>query len=217
MFGGIVLSTQVGGLNPAAIQAMARIKGKYDKVVWMPTRDAENHLRVDPRDGTPVKVVDEGGELLPAARECLNVIAGEGLALFSAHVSPPEVMVLFREAAALGVSKMLVTHAMAPWPNMTIDQMKEVAALGGVLELAALFTLPTAPLGSTLAPADYVAAIKAVGAEHFVLSTDLGQAVNPIHPLGFKTFLMEMMQAGLTQDEITLMTRTNPARLLDLS
>jgi hypothetical protein len=217
VFGGIVLNKQVGGLNPAAIRAMAQITGKYGKVVWFPTRDAENHLRVDPRDDTPVKVVDDGGNLLPGARECLNVIAGEGLALFSAHISPAEVLTLFREAAAMGVTKLLVTHAMAPWPNLTIAQMQEVAALGGLLELVALFTLPTAPLNATRAPAEYAAAIKAVGAQHFVLSTDLGQAVNPIHPLGFKTFLMEMMQAGITQDEIALMTRTNPARLLDLA
>jgi hypothetical protein len=216
VFGGIVLNKQVGGLNPAAIRAMAGITGKYGKVVWFPTRDAENHLRVDPREDTPVKVTDAGGELLPEARECLRVIAGENLALFSGHIAPAEVLALFREAKAAGVTKMMVTHAMAPWPNMTIDQMKEVAALGGLLELVALFNLPTAPLGATRAPADYAEAIKAVGAQHFVLSTDLGQAVNPIHPIGFKTFLMEMMQAGVTEDEIRTMTRGNPARMLDL-
>ena len=217
VFGGIVLNKQVGGLNPAAIRAMSQILGQYGKVVWFPTRDAENHLRVDPRDDTPVKVVDDGGNLLPEARECLNVIAGAGLALFSGHICPAEVLTVFREAATMGVTKLLVTHAMSPWPNMTIDQMQEVVALGGLLELAALFTLSTAPLGATRAPAEYAAAIKAVGAQHFVLSSDLGQAVNPIHPLGFKTFLMEMLQAGITMDEIVLMTRTNPARLLDLA
>ena len=217
VFGGIVLNKQVGGLNPAAIEAMARIKGNYGKVVWFPTRDAENHLRVDPRNDTPVRVVDDGGQLLSEARECLNVIAGENLALFSAHISTGEVMTLFGAAKEAGVTKMMVTHAMAPWPNMTVDQMQAVASLGALIELVALFNLPTAPLSATRSPAEYAAAIQAVGAQHFVLSTDLGQAVNPIHPLGFKTFLMELMQAGITSEEIEVMTRANPARMLDLT
>ena len=217
VFGGIVLNKQVGGLNAAAILAMSRITGRYGKVVWFPSRDAENHLRVDPRDDTAVPVVDAGGELLPAARECLNVIAGENLALFSGHLSPAEVLTLFREARTAGVTKMMVTHAMAPWPNMTNDQMREVAALGGLLELAALFNLPTAPLGATRSPAEYAEAIRAVGAQNIVLSTDLGQAVNPIHPLGFKTFLMELIQAGVTAEENDVMTKQNPARMLDLA
>ena len=61
--------------------------------------------------------------------------------------APAEVLTLRREAAALGVAGVPVTRARAPRPKMTIDEMdemKEVAALGGVRELAALLTLPTA-------------------------------------------------------------------------
>ena len=60
-------------------------------------------------------------------------------------------------------------------------------------------------------------AIKAVGARNCVLSTDLGQAENPIHPMGFKVFIQELMAAAITTDEIDLMARKNPARLLDLT
>lgn len=62
----------------------------------------------------------------------------------------------------------------------------------------------------------YPDAIREVGAEHFVLSSDLGQAENPIHPMDYKVFVMELMQAGVTADEIDLMARKNPARLLGL-
>lgn len=62
----------------------------------------------------------------------------------------------------------------------------------------------------------YVDAIRQVGAQNFVLSTDLGQAENPIHPMGYKVFAMELMQAGISADEIDVMARKNPARLLGL-
>ena len=217
VFGGVALNKAAGGLNPSAILAMARMKGGYGKVVWFPTRDSENHLRVTPRDDTPVRVVDEGGELLPEARACLQVIAGENLALFSGHIAPSEVLTLFREARAMGVSKMMVTHALAPWPNLTLEHMQEVAALGGLIEHVELFTLATAPSGGTVPVSSYAEAIKAVGAQHFVLSTDLGQPENPIHPAGYKLLVMELMQAGVTGEEIDVMTRQNPARLLDLA
>src|SRR6266849_2466929 len=42
IFGGIDLNLTVGGLNPAAVERMASIKGGWGRVIWMPTFDAEN-------------------------------------------------------------------------------------------------------------------------------------------------------------------------------
>src|ERR1035437_5424802 len=45
VFGGISLDLQVGGVNPAAVEHMASVKGGWGRVVWMPTFDAENQVR----------------------------------------------------------------------------------------------------------------------------------------------------------------------------
>jgi hypothetical protein len=37
VFGGISLDLTVGGVNPAAVEWMTKVKGGYGKVVWMPT------------------------------------------------------------------------------------------------------------------------------------------------------------------------------------
>jgi len=223
VFGGITLNKQVGGLNPAAIRTMAQIKGRFGKVVWFPTRDAEQHLDRFPRDDAPVRVVDDGGDLLAEARECLRVIAGENLALFTGHLSASDALTLLREARALGVKKMMVTHALTDPARFSIDQMQAAVALGAVIEHVYLGTLagPTA-----LSPgqrdfvniplSDYVDAITAVGARNCVLSTDLGQAENPIHPMGLKVFITQLLTAGIAREDIDLMVRKNPARLLDL-
>ena len=223
VFGGIVLNNQVGGMNPSAVQAMARMKGKYGKAVWFPSRDSENQLARFPRNDTAVKVVDEGGELLPETREVIKVIAGEGVALFTGHISPKEALAVFREAKAAGVTKMMATHAMADPNRFTIDEMKEAASLGAMIEHCYLSALagPTALVPGQRAfvnvPIDQIVqAVRAVGVEHSVISTDLGQADNVLHPIGFKTFLMELMQAGLTAEEIDMGARKNPGKMLDL-
>ena len=224
VFGGVCLNKPLGGLNRHAILTMSRMKGGYGKVVWFPTFDAENHLRRFPRNDTFVRTVDEGGELLPEARECLKVIADENLALFSGHLSASETITLFREARAMGVTKMMATHAMTDPSRFTMEQMREIAELGGLMEHAFIGTLqgPTSLVPglrgwTNISISSYVEAIKAVGAEHFVLSTDLGQAENPIHHIGYKVFIMELMQEGVTRAEIDLMARHNPARMLDLT
>jgi hypothetical protein len=216
VFGGVCLNKAVGGLNPDAIQVMAQVKGGYGKMVWFPTFDAEHQLRRFPRNEAFVRTTDAGGELLPEARECLRVIAGENLAISTGHIAPHEALALFREARAMGITRLLVTHALSDPARFTIEQMQEVVSAGGMIEhvfLSALATSGPDPVPITR----YVDAIRAVGAEHSIVSTDLGQAENPIHPMGLKVFIMELMKAGVTQQEIDLMTRVNPARLLDLT
>ncbi len=224
VFGGITLNKQVGGLNAAAIRTMTQIKGRYGKVVWFPTRDAQQHLDRFPRDDTPVPVVDEGGDLLPEARECLRVIMGENLALFTGHLSASDALTLIREARAVGVKKIMVTHALTDPARFSIEQLQAAVALGAVIEHVYLGTLagPTAlspgQRDFTNVPiSDYVATIKAVGARNCVLSTDLGQAENPVHPMGLKVFMILLTAAGVTRDEVDMMVRRNPARMLDLT
>src|SRR6202521_4567079 len=44
VFGGISLDLTVGGVNPAAVEWMTKVKGGYGKVIWMPTFDSENQV-----------------------------------------------------------------------------------------------------------------------------------------------------------------------------
>ena len=63
---------------------------------------------------------------------------------------------------------------------------------------------------------DMADAIRVIGAEHFVLSSDLGQAGNPLHPDGYKLMVAGLREEGISDDELALMMRDNPARLLGL-
>jgi hypothetical protein len=64
--------------------------------------------------------------------------------------------------------------------------------------------------------ADYARAIRAVGAQHFILSSDLGQYLNPLHTDGLKAFMLGLKAEGISDAEIDLMARKTPAWLLGL-
>jgi predicted TIM-barrel fold metal-dependent hydrolase len=193
---------------------MARFKGGHGRVVWMPTFDAENQVRVA-KEKRPFVSVASGGALLPEALEVLRIMGKEKLALATGHSSPAETLLLIRAARESGVTRIVVTHATKPPVSMSVQQQKEAARLGAWLEFDYGHLLPPAGAGRR-SFADFVRDIRAVGAEHCILSSDLGQADNPVHTVGWKTYLEGMQKAGLRPDEIDIMARRNPARLLGL-
>jgi hypothetical protein len=59
-------------------------------------------------------------------------------------------------------------------------------------------------------------AIRAIGVESCILSTDLGQAGNPLPADGFGALLMALRRLGLSTQELDRMAKQNPASLLGL-
>lgn len=212
VFGGIDLNRTVGGINPAAVEHMVKVTGGYGRVVWMPTFDAENQVRTS-KEERPFVSVSRGGELLPEVKQVIALIAKHDLVMATGHSSAAEGLLLLAEARRQGIQRMVVTHAMNPPISMTVEQMKQAAALGARIEF----------VGSTMreAGADarvtrFAAAIRAVGPANCILSSDLGQAGNPLPPDGFGEFLVALRAKGFTDAEMETMARDNPARLLGL-
>ena len=63
---------------------------------------------------------------------------------------------------------------------------------------------------------EYARAIREVGPEHCILSSDLGQAGNPLHPDGLMAFFAALRGQGFPVAEIDRMAKANPAKLLGL-
>jgi hypothetical protein len=200
IFGGLALNTAVGGINPAAVEQMAQLRGRYGRIVWMPTMDANK---------VPVS---RDGKLLPEVLEVFKIMERENLALATGHVTPEDTLLVIREARKAGINRIIVTH---PINRMSLEQQQEAAKMGAYLEYCYGTTLEYAGKGRrTLA--EFAKLMKALGPEHCIMSSDLGNAVNPVHPAGIKTYIEGLLAAGITEQEIDLMLRRNPARLLDL-
>ncbi|HEA53508.1 hypothetical protein LCGC14_1273550 [marine sediment metagenome] len=222
VFGGIALNRPVGGLNVDAVNAMASMSGSRGKVVWLPTRDAAyNRATFDNKDdGISVA---SGGKVSAEMEAVLQAIKEHDLILATGHVSPEEVLAVVRRAREMGISKIVITHAMSEVPGLNIEQLKEVAGMGALLELVYLDHLrtPTAHLNwlrdwEPLSIGQMAAAVKEVGSEHFILASDLGQTGNPIPPDGMLQMIEGMRAAGVSKADIDIMARTNPAQLLGL-
>ncbi|MEG3991474.1 DUF6282 family protein [Microcoleus sp. S28C3] len=222
VFGGVVLNYAVGGINPEAVEAMHRIGGKYGKIVWLPTVDAEHHLQVFHKSGIGIKVA-ENGNVLPQTAAVLKIVAKENLVLETGHISSEEVMAVVTEANLIKVKNILITHAMADVPGLSLENMQRAAQMGAFLELAFVNDL----MGENAADEGHknwhqvsiskmAAAIKLIGAEHFVMSTDLGRKPDPLPAEGYKLFVKKLIEEGISQREIDLMMKENPARLLGI-
>lgn len=212
IFGGIALNRSVGGVNPAAVEHLLAVKGGWGRVVWMPTKDAENQVRYS-HEHRPSVPVARQGSLLPEVNEVLKIIAAHRLVLATGHSSPAEDLMLIRAARRLGIEHIVVTHPMSAPVKMNVDEMKQAAALGAYLEFTYSATLSAEEHVSMV---DYTRAIRAVGPEHCILSSDLGQAGNLLHPDGWLKFFQALRAQGFSQPEIDQMAKTNPARLLGL-
>jgi hypothetical protein len=213
VFGGVDLNLSVGGINPAAVEYMARTSGGWGRIVWMPTFDAENAVRAA-GENRPFVSVSRNGDLLPAVKDVLGLIAKHGLILATGHSSPEEVFMLLREGGRQGVRQMVVTHAMNPPIAMTVSQMQQAAELGAFIEF----------VGGSLATPDaqmrmdrFADAIRKIGPEFCILSSDLGQQGNELPAEGFAAFIAAMRARGFSAAEIDVMTKRNPARLLQLA
>ena len=226
-YGALTLNHSVGGLNPVAVELAGRSGAK---IVWMPTVDAANET-AGREDGPgtklpfwakiqrelaatgisppPLSVLDAAGELSDATRRCMDVIARHGMILATGHLGRAEIFALVRAAGSMGVRKVVVTHAEFPSQNLTADEQRELAGMGAFIEHC--FTT----MHTGKAPWDGVfESIRRAGPERCVLSTDLGQAINPPVAEGFAMFAQRLLDAGFTAAEIRRMAVENPAALV---
>jgi len=96
---------------------------------------------------------------------------------------------------------------------MTVAQMQEAAALGAFIEFVGANVHDST---GALRMDRYVDAIRRIGPAHCILSSDLGQQGNPLPAEGFAAFIGQLRTRGFSESDLDVMTRRNPARLLDL-
>jgi hypothetical protein len=209
IFGGVVLNRAVGGINPEAVRQMVEFSGSRGRVVWLPTFDAEWYVKNVGEGGSAFVPIIQNGLPVPDILEIFSLVAEHDLLLAMGHSAPEEVLALIPEAKRLGVQRILVTHVFSQ--GATREQMQQMASEDAIMEIDWL-----AVLNGSRSITDYTMAIREIGAEFFVMSTDLGQAGNPLHPEGWHAYIGAMREAGVSGEDIDTMSRRNPARLLGL-
>ena len=222
-FGAITLNHAVGGLNPVAVEIAGR---SGCKIVWMPTVDAENETAGLPGGGHKklpfwaeiqrelaamgiapprMTVLDADGKVSPPARTCLELIKKHDMILATGHLGRHEIFPLVKAAREMGLRKVLITHAEFPSQNFSAEEQVELAEMGAMIEHC--FTT----MHTGKAPWDAVMeSIRKAGAERCILSTDLGQPINPPVAEGFAMFAEKLLQNGFSASQVRRMAVENP-------
>ncbi len=221
VFGGIALNSAVGGINPDAVQWMWRMQGGYGRCVWFPTIDSDHHVKHFGDAPEGIKVVGTDGKVLPAVHRVLKICAQQKLVVNTGHLSSREALAVIAAARDAGVDRIIVTHAQFEVVNLSLEEMKQAAAMGAKMELCAAGPLmgPQAHLPWMRAwrqvrIQESAQAIQTIGAEHFVLGTDLGQSGNPSHADGLQMFVAELLAQGVTKEQIKIAGSEVAGRLL---
>ena len=211
VFGGIALNEAVGGLNPAAVEACAKTGGK---IVWMPTRSAAADLRRSGKQGG-ISMCATDGHLRPSVLSIIEIIRDHDLILATGHIAPEESLIRVETAKRLKVNKVLITHAGQHFHNqgMTVDQVKRLVAMGAYVEYC---VHAMTPLECGIAPRALGDMIREVGPENCVYTTDFGQTYTPIAPEGFRMGMAVLLEIGFSEEEVNVMVKDNPRKLLGL-
>jgi imidazolonepropionase-like amidohydrolase len=213
VYGGLSLDFEVGGLNPAAVEVAGKLASK---IVWMPTFSSKNDMQKRKVEGKGITILDQNGTILPVVKEILGLIKHFGMTLATGHLSTQEIFVLLDEAARTGIQRIIITHPMSLsfGPTASIEDQKRMIREGVFIEHCFIATMPTS---DRIDPQKIAQAIRVVGPQHCIMSTDFGQIFNPPPVEGMRMFIETMLKYDITEDEIITMVKKNPARVLGLS
>jgi hypothetical protein len=224
--GALAMNSAIGGMNPLAVDIAGR---EGAQVVWMPTVDAHNETagRTDPKPGDKVPVwaklqhelraqglsVDpvyavRDGEVLPETRAVLEQVAKYDMVLATGHLPGDETFLIVEAALAAGVKTVVATHPDFPANAISIEDQVRLADMGALVERCF-----TTPYTGKCTWEHWLEGARAVGPERILVSTDLGQTINPPVEDGLPLMAERFLEAGFTEEEVRTMIVTNSRRV----
>ncbi|MDA8126481.1 MAG: DUF6282 family protein [Deltaproteobacteria bacterium] len=225
--GAVTLNSSMGGINPAAVEMAGRSGAK---MVWFPTIDSANELEQlarSPADKlpywakikrqmeaegvrSPTLCILKNGKLQDEAFEILDIMARFNMILATGHVSKAEAFALVKAARARKVERIIMTHVDFPATFLTIEEQKEMVRCGACMEHTY-----TTPATGKVAWDLVMAQIRAIGPEHIVIGTDLGQTAGVFPDEGLVLYGRKMVENGFSEEDFRTIIVKNAAALLE--
>jgi hypothetical protein len=219
--------------KPPSMEKLRRNLDEGVAGVWLPVFNSANTYNkigaktrwIDPKAGpdehtAPMSwedalkygeyLLDERGRIKPLYEEMVRLVADRNVALFFGHTTHQETFALAELVDKLGFKRAVIDHPFSPFVDLTIEQMRELVRVGIVMN----FTFDELSPLLGVDPKKMYEAIRAVGPEHFTLSSDAGEPLFP-HSVECMRLISAYMEAfGLTPAELERVCTTNPARLI---
>jgi hypothetical protein len=254
-YGGIILNTVYGGVNPRAVKTFvyyglgARFvsfgahstcnevynEGRYEDGKWVFLREKYPKF-VKEELNRCIKIPQ--GKPGPELTEILEIIAvNPQIYLVTGHVSNEEAFRLIELSKEYGIKKVVVSHPVIE--NMSDIELEKVLAMDAYAEcvLCVITHADGIPKTHYYIEEEYrsiikkkdkkgrtskgvvgvAEVIKKFGAEQFIIATDFGMYTLPSPVEGMREFIACLLDLGLSEEEIRMVSSTNPGRLLELN
>ncbi|MFW6115328.1 MAG: DUF6282 family protein [Thermodesulfobacteriota bacterium] len=220
-FSSLALNPPVGFINPQAVESALR---SGTDMIFFPTYGAQNHIRKwglgKPPTAFPIahdtkrgfSLAQEAGKDKEGVDLILRLISEHDAVLGTGHLSPEEGLDLIKRAIRAGIRRIVATHPSESVVGMSPDQQKEAAQMGAMIEHCFFAVTESCP--DRIQLEEIRDQIRYVGISSCILSSDFGQVANPSPIEGFAYYLEKMKALGFSEDELRVMTRDNPRKVL---
>jgi hypothetical protein len=211
VYGGMGLNF---GVRPDVVKQA--IKYPNMKKIFFPTFNSARCLMNMGHDASKgIHLVNSGQEVLPEVSEVLGIAADAKIAVGLGHTDFYELLPLAEKAKEIG-ARVVLDHPLLELNKLTIDEMKILAGKGAYV---GTFCQPMIPsiYQPVADPFETVNTIKTIGAEHCLIASDFGQVLNLETIYGIRVFIRALLAFGITNEEIDIMIKRNPARALYLN
>jgi len=214
ILGSVVLGNDTGGLDADYVDRFVQAGAR---VVWLPVRDAVNHLvnarGISPEEADTLGIsVLQGEELTSQAREVLEVVQAHGVAMSLGHLSREEVFAVAEACSAMQITKAFVDHPFSPVAGISVDDMMQLAELG----ITCNFTYWELSPYCGVSAQEMVAAIRSIGVERCTLSSDSSMEIFPSSIECIRLLRAMVAAYGFSHDESQQLLAGNQRRLLGI-
>ena len=224
--GSIVLNHCVGGLNPHAVDFAILMGAKY---IWMgnmhagtlsnepfhshygwQNRPPDHYTKTRPvkrwEIAPPINAIDlDTGKVIQPVKDIIELCReAEDVVLNSCHISTKECLAVAEECERQDFHKFVIGHS----HNKKLEDLRKLRDLNAYLE----FDVPK----SESRQREIGKMIRELGPERCVVTSGHGAATH-VHPIeAMRWGMVSLRREGITKQEIDLMTKITPAKLLEL-
>lgn len=229
LYGGIVLNTFIGGVNPTAVAAALQ---QGARIIWGPTMHAKHHVEVlgkgtygvghmtlAPELASPgINVIDADGRLLDEMEEIIQLAKRYDATIATGHLGEQDVRALVLGCERAG-TRCLLTHVF--FLDKSQEFLLEMAEHAALFEVSASVAFPLEHFmlrhhGGGMQLESVASLVSEVGADRVVISTDCGQIHNAAPVEALRSFLNAVKAVGVPEEDVYTMTRSTPRKVLGL-
>jgi hypothetical protein len=164
-------------------------------------------------DQLPLTALDANGRLLDQVKHILDLIAEGDIILAGGHLPVAEQHLVFAEAKARGVRKMLVNHPTYMVGASDAD-IRDLAAAGVAMEHSICMFVEGK--SKKFSGQDLKHLIDTAGVAKTILSSDLGLVGSPRPVEGFRLMVDELLNLQVPEADIRRLISANAAAMLGL-